>query len=785
MKKINKKDIIYISLTIIVFLLIITIYYKNYLNTNISLFIKEIEIIEYLRTLYYSNFDLFPDFTFNLGNGQNIYYLSEYGLLSPITLVSYLLPFLSIKAYLSIISIISPIISTFLLYRLFRKKNYSSEICFLISLIFITSSTIVDTSFTSPLLSNYLIFLVLSYYGVDKVFNEKKGHLLTISVFLMIMTNHSQSISGIISILIYSLYTYLEHMNTITIKSLLKRIISIVVPIIVALLCSSILLLPTLITLSETPINQNTLSISINNFLYNRVGLGFTAILIPSIIAYIKKDKTNITLSILLIFLIIINILTNYPLISYLPLYLIIISSFLNNIINKKLNIKPLIIVSLIIISLLILLNFNKEILIIESLLIIAVISLYYKTSNKYILIIPISLFMLITQPFINNSKEETIITNQTSIIKLLNNIKDNNIYRTYIEEENQNNNYQKIDYYSSTLDINTQNNLYQELNQEILINNENQTNIISLLLNNNKYLISKNNPLHGYNQISRINEYKLYKNDNTFPIGFATSNVMSYEDFYKLNNQTKQEALLNVIVADTESKNDFVPTTKKIELPLKEIFNQDNLYSENNQVFINTKEILKINYTLPEKYQNKILFIKFNVKNSRDNQIVKINNISKTISKSNHSLEYILSSSNQSNLIFTFTKGQYLLSDFEFYILDYANIENCSKKVDPFIIESNNTKGDKIIGTIEVSQDSYFMITLPYEKGFTILVDNNKIAYEKVDETYIGFQISEGLHSIEIRYTVPYKYLAYLLTILGIISFITITYFESKRQFN
>ena len=192
----------------------------------------------------------------------------------------------------------------------------------------------------------------------------------------MIMTNHSQSISGIIAILIYSLYTYLEHMNTITIKSLLKRIISIVVPIIVALLCSSILLLPTIITLSGTPINQNTLSISINNILYNKIGLGFTAILIPSIIAYIKKDKTNITLSILLIFLIIINTLTNYPLISYLPLYLIIISSFLNNIITKKLNIKPIIIIFLIIISLLILLNINKEILIIESLLIIVVISL-------------------------------------------------------------------------------------------------------------------------------------------------------------------------------------------------------------------------------------------------------------------------------------------------------------------------------------------------------------------------------------------------------------------------
>jgi uncharacterized membrane protein YfhO len=134
---------------------------------------------------------------------------------------------------------------------------------------------------------------------------------------------------------------------------------------------------------------------------------------------------------------------------------------------------------------------------------------------------------------------------------------------------------------------------------------------------------------------------------------------------------------------------------------------------------------------------------------------------------------------------MFTFSEGQYYLSDFEFYILDYANIENSSSKIDPFIIEPHNTNGDKIIGTIDVKQDSYFMLTIPYDNGFTILVDNEITEYEKVDETYIGFPIKEGLHSIEIIYTVPYKYIAYLLSLLGIISFITITYFESKRKFN
>lgn len=771
MKKSNKKDLIYIILTIIVFLLIIITIYSNNYSYLPAQFTKEISIIDNLRTLYYSNFDLFPDFLFNLGNGQNIYYLAEYGLLNPITIISYLLPFLSIKVYLIIIIAISYIVSIILIYRFFHKKKYPSEVCFLTSLTFVISSIILNIN-QSSLLPSYLTFLIVAFYGVDKVFDEKKGHILTISVFLMIITNFYQSISGIICLLIYSLYRYLKHMNIITFKSFFKRLISIISPIIVALLCSSILTIPAIITISST-----TSSLSSEAY------IPLIFILIPSIINYLKKDKTNITISIILVSLIIISIIYNYSLISYIPLYLIIISDFFSNTLKNKLNINKLTI-SLIIISVLILLFINQSFALIQLILLIIVILLYYKNSKKCILITLISLIMLINPSLINKQFSDNS-TNQENIQKLLYSIKENNIYRTYIDTENKNTIYNKTDYYSSTIDINNSNTLYQEFNQDILYNQDNQPNLISLILNNNKYLISESNSLQGYQELNSIDTLKLYVNKNTLPLGFATSNIMSYEDFSKLNSLAKQEALLNVIITDNESNNNFIPTTKKINLSLNEIFNQEDTITKEDSVFINAKNQIKIKYQLPDKYQNKILLIKFDVQNSRDNQTIKINNISKTISKSSHNLEYMLASTEQKDLIFTFTEGQYYLNNFEFYLLDYANIENCSEKVSPFIIESNNTKGDKIIGTIEVQKDSYFMITIPYDRGFNILVDNEKVVYEKVDEAYIGFPITEGLHSIEIEYHVPYKAIAYLLSSLGIISFITITYFESKRQFN
>ena len=135
MKKTNKKNILYISLSIIIFLITITIIKTN---TTESLLTNEIGLIEQLRTLYYSNFDLFPDFLFNLGNGQSIYILSEYGLLSPITLVSYIFPYLSTKLYLNIITIIIHCISLILIYNFFNKKSNNQETSFLLTIIFNT-----------------------------------------------------------------------------------------------------------------------------------------------------------------------------------------------------------------------------------------------------------------------------------------------------------------------------------------------------------------------------------------------------------------------------------------------------------------------------------------------------------------------------------------------------------------------------------------------------------------------------------------------------------------------
>ena len=83
---------------------------------------QHIVISQYFRQIFYQTQNLLPNFVFNLGAGQNIFNYSYYGLLSPIILISYLLPFVKMSTYIMVASVILYLASGILMY-VFLKNN--------------------------------------------------------------------------------------------------------------------------------------------------------------------------------------------------------------------------------------------------------------------------------------------------------------------------------------------------------------------------------------------------------------------------------------------------------------------------------------------------------------------------------------------------------------------------------------------------------------------------------------------------------------------------------------
>ncbi len=64
----------------------------------------------------------------------------------------------------------------------------------------------------------------------------------------------------------------------------------------------------------------------------------------------------------------------------------------------------------------------------------------------------------------------------------------------------------------------------------------------------------------------------------------------------------------------------------------------------------------------------------------------------------------------------------------------------------------------DQIQANITIHDHTkYVMTSLPYDEGWSVLVDGKTIPYEKVQLGFIGFQLEPGTHEVEFTYHIPY----------------------------
>ena len=85
----------------------------------------------------------------------------------------------------------------------------------------------------------------------------------------------------------------------------------------------------------------------------------------------------------------------------------------------------------------------------------------------------------------------------------------------------------------------------------------------------------------------------------------------------------------------------------------------------------------------------------------------------------------------------------------------------------------------DKIKGSITAEKDGVLLTTLPYDGGWEIFIDGEKVPTEKAAGYLTCADIEEGNHEIEMKYTVPGIKLGAILSLAGLISFAVIMNYE------
>ncbi|MDD6879504.1 MAG: YfhO family protein [bacterium] len=825
---INKyKFEIFITIIFACFYIFLTRFGKYYYGSTLDWNVQHYLIPDYFRKLFYKTGNLIPSFAFNIGSGQNIYNLSYYGLLSPTILISYLLPFISMKSYIQISSILLIYISV-LLFKYFISSKFDKKITIISTILYMLSGCLLFHSHRHIMFVNYMPFLIMGLIGVDNYFNNNRKSLLTLSIILITSTSYFFSISSILCIILYGIYVYIKTNKTIKFNQFFTDGFKFLMPIFIGILASMIILLPTFIALlngrADTSVVIDYLklfipTINTGYILYNSYSPGLTSFVYFALIySIVEKKKENrflaICLSILLIFPIFIYLLNGgmyinaKVLIPFTPLFIFVIAITMNSMFkSKKSNLIPIFL--FIILGIYVFLSkdnsfyLNIDFVITMSCLIIF--SIIKKDYYIYVPLIIIMMCMFAVSNYLDKLQSKKIDYNNNSTKQLVDYIQniDNSIYR--ISNRNGglatanyivNSDYNTSSYYSSIGNQNYQYFYYQGIGNDILNRSRGQLsapkNLIFNIYSGNKYLIGPEINELGYDFVKSIDNNYLYINNDVLPIGYVSNRVMPISYYNKLEYPYNVEAILNYVIIDDNSAVEYNSNIKKIDFDYEIVFKKDlTIDKKDNVVKIDSEQNGELVIDLGKKLENEILFIKFNLLDSNScgvgDNLININGISNKLTcknwkyyNNNKTFEYTISEEKLNRLTIKFDKGNYKISDIETYIINYSDLVNGYNDIDTFNI--SNISGDVIEGSINNSSNGYFNLSIPYDNGFNIYVDNKKIKYEKTDLSFIGFKMEEGYHDIKIEYKSPGLTVAKTLSLIGFSLFAFNVYVESPN---
>lgn len=786
LKKIYKDILINIIFIITYFIIyfIVTKNGKYIFASKMDFDMQHYVIPEYLREIFYSTKNILPDFAFNLGSGTNIYNLAYYGLLNPIVLISYLLPKIKMLNYIIISMRIVILLSTSLMYFYLRKNKYSYKVSFICAFLFLCSSPLIFHSHRHIMFIDYLPFLLLGFFGIDRYIEKKKSFLLIISVILIILTSYFFSISSLVVLTLLGIYKYLKNNKKTKIKDIFNFTKGLILRFMPAILTTSILIIPTaLALLNGRGSNTGTSFIKDlitpkNYLLYDSYSIGLTSISIISIIYLIfKGKKENKFLSIIILLCSIISIpalilngflyVNGKVFITFIPLVIIIIAEFLT-IIIPKIKYNNIIIVYLIISSFLICIYVNQKDELVEEN------AEFLKVEETY------------------NNKINKTIGSDDDIYR----IKTDTLGKEYINKVTNIHEYKTSSYLSSNNQL--YNNTYKKIFENPLpVRNSlmitSSDNILFEIYSGEKYKFTKNEYSNIYDKIDKFNDINIYRNDLVLPIGYATNKNININDYNKLKYPDNVVNLLGTSISK-EKTNTNIKLSNEISNNYKIVESNKITYKKTSDGYeVKSKDNGTLTITTDEYLNNKLLFISFELSDRYNcmyqDLSITINDNKNTLTcknwkyyNDNKKFNYILTENNN-YLKIKFTKGKYKIHNIKLYTIDYNQLININKDITPMTIKKNNSSSDKISGDIKLLKNSYFNLSIPYDKNFIIKVDNKIIKYEKTNIGYIGFELKKGNHKIEITYNPQGKTLGIYLSIIGLILIIITVIYENRRK--
>jgi len=769
---------------------------SNLYGATVDWISQHIAFPETFRQSFYDSKQLFPNFFYNIGSGQNAFYLTYHGFLSPVILLSYFLPFVEMVDYMFWASAVLYISCGILTY-FFLKRHFGDLFAFASGMLFVTLPSVNFHFHHHLMFVWYLPFMLLALIGLDRYFNDgKKPVLFIVSTLLMIFTNYYFSVSALICLFIYALYNVFKK-EGLKAKEYAMHIFEVVLAFATPVLLSGIILAPTAYVLlsgtRSTPYSPPVSSIflpDISDLVFGGQGAGLCCILIACLVANLLAKgikKCDVFLNVFLLF-IVVSPLLSYALngflyarakalIPFLILFVYSLCKFADNLSKNLIPLRKAIIGGLVLAVFYLAANFTPTNAFC-ALAVAIVLPLAILAKKRPIIIYVYTIIALIATVYFNSQAEEFVTkkhydTFYKEEIRELMEKTDDGWFRTdlYHREKNLANIVFADNYYTTSIYSSMSNSNYLHFFRNHLGNNERYRNAALNTGSRNelfhtfmgaKYIISKTDPGLGYEPVAKTDNLTLYKNENAYPMVYKSKAQSNADQLKKAEFPFSAELLMTHTVTDNAPAAEYSSTLVPIEVPESYEFE--------------IKKSKDFTYELDEALKGKLLYLSFDiittgVYTNKEDLIITINGTPNKITEAtwmyhngNRTFEYVLSLEESTTLNVNVSVGKYKIENLKMYsspliAADYEEAENL--KLDTFT-------GD-ITCNINADKGDYLVTSIPFDKGFRAYINGELCETETVNCGFLGVPLKAGENSIVIKYTAPWLFIGVLISMMGV----------------
>lgn len=125
-----------------------------------------------------------------------------------------------------------------------------------------------------------------------------------------------------------------------------------------------------------------------------------------------------------------------------------------------------------------------------------------------------------------------------------------------------------------------------------------------------------------------------------------------------------------------------------------------------------------------------------------------------------------------------------YFYNDYPFFV--QVNAENLKAITDELKVGGFNVteySDTKLKGTLYSDRDKAVFTTIPYDNGWKVYVDGKRVETYKTVETFVGFDITEGEHTIVMKYQPTIFYIGIITSLSGAALFIVLILLDKKKR--